>query len=186
MALVKIKLRQLESVVRSDLADALGEVAGLVQESITQARDLTFELSPPVLHQIGLPPALEWLAEKTTAVAQVQVTARDDGKPKDLDAASRALLYRSARELLHNVVKHSGASRARIETRRVGATVELQISDNGVGFDTSAREQPADGFGLFSIQERLKEWNGLFELRSVRDEGTHVTIQLPLAGAGDS
>jgi signal transduction histidine kinase len=186
LALSKIRVGELRSrpgQAGQPTAGALDEVMALLDEAILDARELTFELCPPMLYELGLAPALEWLAERTRESHGLAVEFHEDDQPKPLDEDVQALLFRGAQELLVNVVKHARADRARVELRREGDQVILTVTDDGVGMDPAkAVGVPADdgGFGLFSLRERLGYIGGRMEIAS-SGAGSRVTLVAPLA-----
>jgi signal transduction histidine kinase len=126
---------------------------------------------------------MEWLAEHMEKQYGLAVAVEDDDNPKPLDNEARVLLFRAVRELLFNVLKHSRASSARVCMRRAGEHLEVIVEDNGVGFPP---DKPGDlsgkieGFGLFSIRERLNYFGGRMEIDSIPGEITRVILSLPL------
>ncbi len=155
----------------------------LLKQSIEEARSLTVELSPPVLQDRGLGPALEWLARHTQEkhALPIEIEVQPGSEPDSVDL--RAFLFQCVRELLFNVSKHSGATRAVVTLAPLGdAKVQIVVSDNGKGFDPSLLEVEgvaADHFGIFSIRERLKLLGGLLEIQSAPGQGTRVTLVSP-------
>jgi len=98
-----------------------------------------------------------------------------------LDDVSAAILYRSIRELLMNVVKHARSKTARISLRRAGDFCEATVGDDGVGFEPiPARAQFAEGFGLFSIREQVLQMGGDMKVDAKPGQGTRVKVRLPL------
>jgi signal transduction histidine kinase len=154
----------------------------LLSQSIARSRSLTVQLSPPVLYETGLAAALEWLGrhvqETLGLVVEVEAAAGAEPESEDL----RILLFEAVRELLFNVVKHAGTSRAHVSTSTAAdGCVHLVVSDQGAGFDPArptAGDQ-AGGFGLFSIRERLEVLGGRMEVRAAPGLGTRVTIVAP-------
>jgi signal transduction histidine kinase len=111
------------------------------------------------------------------------VAVEDDDNPKPLDNEARVLLFRAVRELLFNVLKHSQANSARVFIRRAGEHMEVVVEDNGVGFapgSPGGSSGKIEGFGLFSIRERLNYFGGRMEIESIRGEFTRVILTLPL------
>lgn len=105
----------------------------------------------------------------------------DDAAPKPLSQAARAILFRAIRELLINVVKHSGVFKARLVARRADNTVEVTVSDDGNGFEPATiTSSPRGGFGLTSVRERVSFIGGSVEISSVPGDGTEVTLKAPL------
>ncbi len=137
--------------------------------AVRQTRDLTFELSPTTLHTFGLEAAVEELVEQLAAHENLQYhfEATEDDKP--LTEQIRTLLYRAARELLLNIVKHAEATNVSIRIDRQDKSVRMVIEDDGKGFDVSQLQRTArqqEGFGLFSIRERLTYVGGKFTIES--------------------
>ena len=172
-----------ESTLYRSVAKPMEEIRRLIEESIRYTRSLVFELSPPILYELGFEPAMEWLAEHMEKQYGLAVAVEDDDNPKPLDNEARVLLFRAVRELLFNVLKHSQASGARVCMRRAGEHLEVIVEDNGVGF---APDKPGgssgkiEGFGLFSIRERLNYFGGRMEIESTPGEVTRVILTLPL------
>jgi PAS domain S-box-containing protein len=159
------------------------EVRELIEQAIVDTRSLTFELSPPVLYELGLAAGLEWLARKIQQDHGIQTRFHDDGQPKPLDEKFRVVLFQAVRELLVNVVKHARATHARVLLRREADALRIIIEDDGVGFDVShltAKPDAIRTFGLFNIRERVEYLGGRMKIRSEPGSGTRVTLMAPL------
>ena len=182
LAVSKIKLGGLQaSAFSTELAGSLEEVRMLVDQTIQDTRSLTFDLSPPILYELGLEAAVEWLAEQMQEQHGLQIDVEDDGQLKPLDDDARVLLFRAVRELLVNVVKHARARHTEVAIQRDGDDIRIRVEDDGIGFeplkiDTHMRA----GFGLFSIEERLHLLGGSFQLESAIGHGTRVVLAAPL------
>lgn len=154
----------------------------LLHQAIQESRSLTAQLSPPILYDAGLGPALEWLGrwieEKYDIKVAVEVGSHTEpGRPE-----VRTLLFQAARELLLNVVKHSGASRARVRLDgSESGVIELTVKDQGRGFVPDRATPSAGGFGLFSIRQRLDLLGGSVSIDSRPGKGTSVTLLVPCA-----
>lgn len=187
LALTRIKLSEIINLAASnDIKERLGSARKIVDEAINEIKDLTFDLSPPELYQFGIEIALESLCERKSKLYDVPIEFFDDGKSKPMDEPDGILVYQSARELLFNVIKHAGATRIHVSSRRDNNHMEITIEDNGVGFDTDrshVSRKMNTGFGLFSIQERIHHRGGSFHINSSRDKGTKATLILPLETA---
>lgn len=177
LALIRIRLQRL----RGDAAlgghgPALDELVALSDQAIRYTRGLTFELSPPVLYELGLGQALEWLGEETARKQDLKVKVRARGS-RPLADDLKVMLWKSARELLHNVVKHAGARRVDITLAAQGEGIVLEVADDGCGFDVGlARRDAGERFGLFSIEERLRQLGGHLELDTAPGRGTRVRL----------
>jgi signal transduction histidine kinase len=180
LATAKIKLGALAG------ARGLDDVRALVDDAIRYTRSLTFELSSPVLYELGLAPALEQLAERMQEKHGLTVSVADDGAAKPLDDKVKVVLFKAVRELLMNVVKHARARQARVVLRQAAGSVEILVEDDGVGFAAlaaAAASPESGGFGLFSIREGLRHCGGEFSIRSLGERGTRATLKAPLQAA---
>jgi signal transduction histidine kinase len=143
---------------------------------------VTFELSPPILYDLGLKEALSWLAEdvERRCAMTVELEAADTTAP--LDEATAALLFRAARELLMNVFKHANVPRAKVTLRATEDHVVIVVQDGGVGFDVDdvTTRSSRHGFGLFSIHEQIQGLGGTVTIASAEGDGTRVTLTVPL------
>jgi len=183
LALAKIRLGSLRAEVgATGCADELAAVTGLLDQLIQSTRSLTFELSPPILYELGLHAAVEWLAEDIQRQYGITTTVEHDKQRWPISDDLRAFLFMATREALINVVKHAGAKQAGITLQRTETQLSITVSDNGAGFDVSQLDHPrghGGGFGLFSIRERLRYLGGRLDIASAPGEGTTVTIHAP-------
>jgi PAS domain S-box-containing protein len=166
----------------TDGHQAAVETANLIDEAIEISRSLTAELSPPMLHQGGLVPSLKWLTRwfHDRHGLTVKLTARDDTESMPEEVIIQ--LFQSIREILFNVVKHSGVHAARIEVLQREGRIHVSIEDDGAGFDTSrlrAEGGSSGGFGLFSISERIGFLGGQMEIQSAPGKGSRVNLVVP-------
>jgi PAS domain S-box-containing protein len=184
LAVSKIKLGVLQKTARSqELAGSLGEVRELIEKMILDTRSLTFELSLPVLYELGFEAAVEWFAKHIRSQHGIQVEVQKDMAPIPMNDEIKVLLFRSVRELMINIVKHAQARHARVNILRHGDRVGIEVEDDGVGITDSkgyAQSQNNGGFGLFSIRERLHYLGGTVDVASVNGQGTRVTLTVPL------
>jgi len=167
-----------------DLNAATDKIARLLEETIQGTRTLTMKLSPPILYDLGFEAAVEELTDEFEEQHGLEIEVEYDEKERPVDIDLDALLFRAARELLINVVKHAKASRARVSIRQKNDKIVVAVEDDGVGFDISKLSSgiaaEARGFGLFSIRERISHLGGLFEVESKAGQGTRVSIAVPL------
>ena len=186
LAACRIKLGECVAAASDPALKAGTEaVRALVEQAIQETRSLTFDLSPPVLHELGLVPALEWLAEEHTRRDGVLVLCEALG-PTPSPGELSVLLFRIVRELLVNVAKHAGAREARVRLRCDASAIRIEVIDDGVGFDAAEALVPqgrSDGFGLFSIRDRLRFIGGRLELDSALGRGTRVVVTAPMSAA---
>jgi PAS domain S-box-containing protein len=186
LALCKLKVTALEHNLNDEaLKGELALVRRLIECSIQDARSLIFDLSPPVLYELGFSAALEWLAERMQEQFNFPVEFEGRLKDPELNNDQQVILFQVARELLMNVGKHSRASQVKIILSLEGPFLKLQVNDDGVGFDASrvfAPREPEGGFGFFSMRERLNYLGGGLEVKSTRGQGSQITVKVPLPG----
>ena len=179
-----IRLGVLKETPLPDTAiSALDTVCGIIDQTLQQTRSLTFELSCPMLNELGLAEALEELCTSMTHEYSVRFEFKGDKQPLPLHLDHKIVLYRSTRELLINVMKHSGAQCAQVDLERVGKSVRIRVADDGRGFDASMAGKgfsPSGGFGLFNIREYLRHAGGKLKIESIPGDGTRVALSVPL------
>jgi PAS domain S-box-containing protein len=184
LALAQIKLGALRQEASSPESQAsVTEVRDYIGQAIRYTRSLTYELGLPILYDLGLEAALEWLAEQMNEQHGLAVRVHRDQQAKPLGEAARVLVFRVVRELLTNVVKHARASKVDISIAKEGPFMYIQVVDDGVGFDPAEkgpRAGKSSGYGLFSIRERLTSLGGLVKINSLPGHGTRVSITVPL------
>jgi len=161
------------------------DLGRILDEALTYTRSLVAKLSPPVLYHLGLPAALQWLAEQMEEHQLIVETAFD--LPPDLpklpdDVA--AILFQSVRELLFNVVKHAGLPHVRIALQTTAdQNLVIVVTDQGRGFEVDQLDQASistPSFGLFSIKERMEALGGSVQITSRIGQGTSVTLKCPI------
>jgi len=187
----KMKLEALgEKMIDCGCQDELAEVSEMISNVIEQTRNLTFDLSSPILYELGFEDAVaEWLREQIEKRRGIKAEFEDDGQPKPLDDDVRVLLFRNTRELLVNVAKHAKTDHVRVSVRRASSEIEVSVEDMGVGFDVSeasSGSSKAGGFGLLSVRERLEQFGGRLVIDSEPGRGTKVTMYAPLRDAKGS
>jgi len=166
------------------ITDSLDEIHKLIQESIIKTHSLVFELSPPVLHELGFEAAVEWLLEKIQEEHNVKcrLEAQNSGSTR-LDPDVRIVLFRAVRELMINIAKHARAHTAKVSIFANHELMSITVADDGVGFDLNqvrSQTNTSTGFGLFNIRERLEHLGGNVDILSQPDQGTTVTMKISL------
>ncbi len=184
LAITKIKLGELrEDLPSKSTVEALDKIRQFIDQIIQDTRTLTFELSPPVLYELGLEAGLEWLISQIQEKHRIRIMFKNGDQSALFDDSCHVVVFQATRELLFNIVKHARARSAVVSIQKDEETIRLDISDDGVGFDTaklSSSGAGSMGFGLFSIRERLSSLGGHIEIESEPGSGTRVTMVLPL------
>ena len=184
LAFSKKELGALSRNAPETLKPSLEKVWELIKQAVEQTRTLTFDLSSATLYTIGLEEAIEELAEDFAKDHKFKLHFSNDANQKTLTEQFKVLLYRAIRELLINISKHSNAHNVYIDIRRIEDSICIIVKDDGIGLDIAGLESKKGklkGFGLFSIQERLANIGGSFDIKSKPGQGTTVTLTAPLA-----
>ena len=184
LAVSRIKLGVLKGQCpKAESVKIIDEVNAFINEAMGDTRSLIFEISPPILYDLGLEPALEWLVENLQKQHGIAAEFRDDRQEKPLEHDLKILLFQSVRELLTNIVKHAAAHQVIVTVRRKESMVEIAVRDDGIGFDAGIIEMRSArniGFGLFSIRERLEHLGGGLTVESRPGIGSLITITAPI------
>ncbi len=185
LAVIKIRMGDLrESHSEKRFAEPLQSVYDLIDQTIQDTRSLTFELSPPILYELGFVDAVEWLAEKFQKKNGILADVEDDGLDKSLEDDVRIVLFQTLRELLTNVSKHAEAHHVNIRMFRHTNQIGIELEDDGIGFDVSeiqVKPETSTGFGLFNIKERMEYIGGHCHITSRKKQGIKVTLTAPLS-----
>ncbi len=159
----------------------LEQLCAHLDRSIEVTRSLTFQLSPPILHDLGLAPALQALGERTEEERGIRFAYELGEGWSAPGGHAGGVLYRVVRELLHNVVKHARARRVRLRLGGDRERIRIVLEDNGVGFEAASSDAVGgDGLGLFQARERMERLGGGFEIDSGPGRGTRVRLTLPI------
>ena len=182
LSLVKLKLVSLKNIVTSEEGiESISQIQELLEQALGNTRSLIFSLGSPILYRLGLEAALDWLIEQFNESSQINFSLRIRGQRNSLGYELRSFLFRTARELLTNALKHSEAKNVRVvlDYKCNSTIVELRVKDDGIGCKTSVIDNKHQCFGLFNIRERLKDIGGNFSLESAKGKGTSVIITVP-------
>lgn len=176
---VRLRLSGLrERTTKAEMLRVVGELTGQVSEAILAARTLSSELSPPLLRERGLIPALGWLGRniEQTYGLKVELSCATPVEVADLDI--RLLCFKAIRELLINVVKYANVQAATIEIGAMNDTwLQLAVRDEGVGFDLVGCHA---GSGLASISRRLAMHGGILTVSALPGGGVTAVLRMPM------
>ncbi|MBI5935109.1 MAG: PAS domain S-box protein [Chloroflexi bacterium] len=151
----------------------------LLDDLMSRVSALSLELRPPMLDDLGLVPALLWLVNRFHEQTQIVVDFKHSGvEGRRFISEIETTAYRVTQEALTNVARHARAGRARLVVRVRGEEMEIQISDDGAGFDVEAAL--AKNRGLGGIRERVQLVGGAFRVESQTGKGARIMIRLPL------
>jgi PAS domain S-box-containing protein len=187
-SLAVLRMR-LASALRDESPDELHETGQeavqQIDDEIVKLRRLITELRPASLDTIGLEAALYALAQQHQEVGEIRIEC-DFELTRQAEERPAALLetavYRLVQEALNNVSKHSQARHAALRVRESGGQIEIEVSDDGVGFEPN---MVREGFGLVGMRERAALLGGSLRIDSARGSGTKVQAQIPLVPPSD-
>jgi signal transduction histidine kinase len=187
--LVAAKMR-LQGLKRSaaaspEAAPEIDAIEDILEDASASTRGVIADLSPPGLYELGLPPAMRWLAEQMESRHDLQVGVRYGPGLENLSEDLRVTAFRVTRELLNNVVRHAGVKSAAVSIERDDHHLQVIVEDNGRGFDPEAirLRDFGPGFGLFSVRDQVRHSGGALTIQSRPGQGTRVSVRLPLAAA---
>ena len=180
LAAVHLALGGVEPHLAPEGVRPLGAVRDHLREVEQQMRRISHEMRPALLDDLGLVPALRFLAEGVSRRAALPIEV-EDRLGKRLPAPVETAMYRAAQEGLTNFVRHARATRAVICLERDAGCARLRVRDDGIGFDAGAiaAGDASRGLGLRAIRERLAPLGGSLEIRSARGKGTELVIAVP-------
>jgi signal transduction histidine kinase len=184
LALARLKLAELaDASPRKEFAARVLAVHEMIAQALKRARSLTFELSPPVLYELGFDDAIGWLIEEFQRQHPIRWEFRGARLSRPLANDIRVTLFQGVRELLVNILKHAGAKTVRVRLEYRSGEARVHVQDDGVGFaadELRTNPKALAGFGLFSVRERLESLGGRLEIDSRPGGGTRVTLAAPL------
>ncbi len=157
------------------------ELDGILDHVLRTTRSLTFDLTSPVLHRVGLKAAVEDLCDRFRAAESMDVVFRAPAGDCQLDDEVKDFTFRAVRELLNNVKRHAAAKQVLVDLSWSKGGVELTVEDDGVGFDgiKKSRFSPRGGFGLYSIRERVDYLGGWMRIGKAGKRGTRIVLWVP-------
>jgi signal transduction histidine kinase len=184
LGIAKMKLDSLvKSISSSNSKAPLEEVTQIIQSTIEDMRSVIADLSPAVLHELGLESGLEWLSGQFREQSDIPCIFENDRFLKPMKEEAGILLFYSVRDLLTNVANHARAGSVKILALQKHDQLHIVVEDDGVGFTPSNNGLPLleeGGLGLFVIQARMSSIGGSMEIVSAKGKGTHVTLVAPL------
>jgi signal transduction histidine kinase len=181
LAVARMKIGQLLAAANADNGELL-QVRNLVDEALRGTRYIIADLSPTILYELGLYPALQSLAERFEPANDLTCVVSETGEAWEPGNDMRIALYRAVQEFLNNVARHSQAQHVQVQLEWSADKVDIEIRDDGVGFDAEQAfelSSAASGFGLFSVRESIEQLGGTLDIESARGIGTYIRLCVP-------
>ncbi len=184
LTVIQLNLQaMLQSPGQRTLVSRIKESLAVVDRVLEQVHDISLNLRPLILDDLGLEPALRWFTARQAALVGLQTRFQADALEQRLNPVIETECFRVAQEALTNVVRHARAKTVSVELRKEAGQLHLRVQDDGIGFDVGAvREQAIRGasLGLLSMEERAALAGGGLEFKSVPKRGTEVHAWFPL------
>jgi signal transduction histidine kinase len=181
----KISLQSAMSDTGAALTARLQETISILERLLGQVRQISINLRPSMLDDLGLVPALRTLLDQQGSRASVTVRFFEENVPKDLDPKIQTTCFRIAQEAITNAVRHANATQIDVDLRCEKRKLRLLIRDNGIGFDVGSVRAQTAGLGLVGIKERAALVGGRARIVSSSNKGTTIEIHLPLTPCGE-
>jgi PAS domain S-box-containing protein len=183
LSLAYLKLSSLDNRdFQPNTRKKIEEIFDLLNKGINESRELTYDLSPPILYELGLLSTFKWRLEQFEHLHNIQTQLIEGNINLNLTNEIAIFIYRIVNELLQNILKHSRATEIVIEISQKNNKYIISVKDNGVGFNLENQRngKNPDGFGLMSIKERLESFKGHFHIKSKPGIGTTAIVEVPV------
>ncbi|MHB9131470.1 MAG: sensor histidine kinase [Armatimonadota bacterium] len=183
LAFAKMQLFQLAKQHAADHAQLIKDIQLLVEQAYQYTKSLTFELSPPILYDLGFQAALEWLADYMMEQHTFTVHLDLPKTTQTINVELAMFLFRAVRELITNAIKHAKVTNAQVAVKySADDLIYILVSDDGAGFNPELIDQNTKYtcFGLFSLRERLSYFGGEFDIQASPGKGTKVSLVVPM------
>ena len=167
-----------DEIPKGGPADHLNHLEDLTGHALDELQRLIAGLRPSHLDDLGLSAALRWYAGEVEERSPVSVRVEIEGDEPSMPSLVKVGLFRVSQEALTNVVKHASADEALVRVAYREREIELEVADDGLGFDAPGADRPS--WGLVGMQERVALMGGEFDLSSRIGEGTRISVTVPL------
>lgn len=153
----------------------------VVNEAIRSIKDISYKLSPHVLTNFGHIAAIKDFIHKVKTSSQIDINLITNISNERFNQSIEVTLYRITTELITNTMRHANASKIEIKYFKMGDQIEMNLSDNGIGFDVNKlHTSKHSGMGIFNIQSRISSLKGSIDIVSSENNGTQIKIIIPL------
>jgi len=185
LVFMDVKVKSLGKITKdTKLTEAHRQMRTMLGELIEKSRTFTFDLSYPILYELGLEPAIEeWLRTEIKGKHKIAVEFKAETQSKDLDQNIATFLFKSVKELLINIVKHAKANNVKVSVARKQNNIILCVEDDGCGFESfhsGKKHKSLTGFGLFNIREQVTHLGGELSIDSKAGIGSKITLTVPV------
>jgi signal transduction histidine kinase len=182
---IKMNLQTMQRVADTTIVqDTLNDSLGILDKILQRVRDLSLDLRPSLLDDLGLVPAVRWYVERQAQRAGLVVAEVEaENVPQDLEPDLSVACFRIVQESITNILRHAKATTIHVALRRMDQHLDLRIKDDGIGMSprgTSATPAGRSTLGLLGMQERAQALGGQITIQSLPNQGTEVHVRIPL------
>jgi signal transduction histidine kinase len=187
-ALTAAKINLQAALEEPDHAKAkrIHETTAILERLLGQVRQISLNLRPSTLDDLGLVPALRSLLDEQGRLASVAVRFSAKNMPENLDPEIQTTCFRIAQEAITNAVRHARSTQIRFDLSHENGNLRLQIRDNGTGFDAESAQAQTIGLGLVGMKERAALVGGRTRIMASRGKGATVDVTLPLTSQSEN
>lgn len=175
MTVLKMKLEHYAISSRANVSNYKGIIENL-DLIIDEIREISYNLMPKNIKKQGLKNALQEIINEINYNTNLEIDYFNSGLEEEIDAFFSFIIYRTVSELITNIIKHSKATKCIINIYKKKNIIQITFEDNGIGF----KDNLTKGLGLFEIKKFLKTNNGIFEIQSIDNVGTNITIEFKI------
>ncbi|HEX4826161.1 MAG TPA: ATP-binding protein [Candidatus Polarisedimenticolaceae bacterium] len=162
------------------------DAAAMADRSLDELHRIIYDLRPSILDDLGLVAAIRWMAQRHLAAQGIQVRCEFDDVPEHLPPEVEIAVFRAVQEAMSNVARHAQADKVLLEIASSDHVLEVDVEDDGEGFDTQSVGEPSAsgrGLGILGMHERMELIGGTAHVASSPGGGTRVTLRVPIPEA---
>jgi len=179
---LRLQLEMLEKCAPPSLQPRLADARSVAEQIIAEMRRIIAALSPSVVEELGLVAAIRHLSARFRKLHAVKLRLRLSPYRVRLPRETETALYRVVQECYQNIARHSTASHVNLSLRSTDKEVELNVEDDGAGFDVNSAVAQLKSFGLKGMRERVAQLGGRLEIRSSPGHGAAIFLRIPIPG----
>lgn len=179
---LKLLLEMSAGLSPDEAGENLAQAQDLVGELLGQIRDLSLDLRPSMLDDLGLVPALGWLVDRTSRTSGLEIELVQDVHDERFESDIETAAYRIVQEGLTNAIRHSGSALAIVRVTRAAGALQIEVEDYGRGFDVESALADPSRSGLSGMRERVMLLGGRITIDSNQGVGSLVRVEFPLEG----
>ena len=181
---IKMNLQTMQRVADiSAVQETLTDSLGILDKILQRVRDLSLDLRPSLLDDLGLVPAVRWYVERQAQRAGLVAEVAAEHVPQRLEPDLAVACFRIVQESITNILRHAKATTIHVDLRQTDQWLDLCVKDDGIGFssrETLARAASRPSLGLLGMQERAQALGGTITIESLPGRGTEVRARIPL------